>query len=87
MALMFTVYILYSKYLQKYYIGYTSQVVQERLDKHLANHKGFTGRAKDWQIVYENTLEEKQEALKLEKQIKKRGAKRFLTDNGYRVTH
>ena len=35
------VYILYSKLLDKYYVGSTTNVM-ERLKKHLNNHKGFT---------------------------------------------
>jgi GIY-YIG catalytic domain len=49
---MFTTYILYSKTLNKFYIGFTSGDVAARLTKHLANHNGFTARAKDWTIVY-----------------------------------
>ena len=49
---MFTVYILFSEQLQKYYIGYTSKNVQDRLKEHLYNHKGFTAKAKDWSVIY-----------------------------------
>ncbi|MGE8553537.1 MAG: GIY-YIG nuclease family protein [Chryseobacterium jejuense] len=45
-------YILYSESLEKYYIGHSCDDLQERLRKHLANHKGFTSKAKDWIIVY-----------------------------------
>ncbi len=37
-------YILYSKSLDRYYIGSTSQTPEERLQKHVANHSGFTGK-------------------------------------------
>ena len=40
-------YILFSETLNKYYIG-SSEDVLKRLEKHLQNHKGFTGKAKDW---------------------------------------
>ncbi len=65
----FYVYILYSKQLDLYYIG-SSGNVDERLKKHLAKHKGFTARAKDWIICYTNAFETKAEALKFEKQLK-----------------
>jgi predicted GIY-YIG superfamily endonuclease len=39
-------------------------------------------RAKDWVIVYVEEHEEKEMALESERKIKKRGAKRFLQDNG-----
>jgi len=63
------VYILYSEELDRYYIGSTENV-EERLKKHLANHAGFTGKAKDWQIKYTEEFFEKIQALKREKQLK-----------------
>jgi len=45
-------YILYSKSIDKYYIGFTSDGIDERLSKHIANHKGFTSKAKDWVICH-----------------------------------
>jgi putative endonuclease len=67
---MFTTCILYSKILDKFYIGYTGEDVRIRLSKHLSNHNGFTGKAKDWLLVYEGTFNSKQEAMQREKQIK-----------------
>ena len=77
---MYTVYILYSENIQKHYVGFTGLSVKERLEKHLYNHTGFTARTKDWVIVFELKIENKKEALLLEKKIKKRGAKRYLND-------
>jgi len=77
---MFTVYILFSEQLQKYYIGYTSKNVQDRLKEHLYNHKGFTAKAKDWNVIYKLERNSKSEAIMLERKIKKRGAKRFLNE-------
>ncbi len=76
----FEVYILYSATIEKYYVGYTSQTLTERLNYHLGNHKGFTSRAKDWKVVFAKVIDNKNEALKLEKKIKKRGVSRFLND-------
>lgn len=77
---MFTVYIIYSDTLKKYYTGFTSQSIDERLGYHLGKHSGFTSKAKDWLVIYKTQKEEKSQALQLEKKIKKRGAKRFLDD-------
>ncbi|NIF06966.1 GIY-YIG nuclease family protein [Chryseobacterium sp. Tr-659] len=63
-------YILYSKFLDKYYIGHSSEALQERLRRHLSNHKGFTSKAKDWDIVYFETFKTKSEAYKREQEIK-----------------
>ena len=67
---MFTTYILFSKTLNKFYIGFTGESIQSRLSKHLVNHKGFTGKAKDWELVYQELFNTKQEAMQREKQIK-----------------
>ena len=63
------VYILYSETLDLYYIG-CSDDPQKRLKKHLADHKGFTAQAHDWQICYTECHNSKTEALKREKQLK-----------------
>lgn len=63
-------YILHSKSLDKYYIGHSCEDLQERLRKHLSNHKGFTSKAKDWVIVYHESYNSKSEAYKRELEIK-----------------
>lgn len=67
---MWHLYILYSAFLDKYYIGYTGMSLQDRLTKHLSNHSGFTGRAKDWVIVYSESFELKSDAIRRERQLK-----------------
>jgi len=67
---MANVYILYSEKLDKYYIGSTESSIEDRLKKHLSNHKGFTGKIKDWKVVYSEILPDKQHALTREKHIK-----------------
>ena len=67
---MYAVYILYSQELNKFYIGFTGDAVHIRLAKHLAHHKGFTSKAKDWKIVHVENYENKQEAMMREKQLK-----------------
>ncbi len=67
---MYTTYILYSRFLGKFYIGFTGEEVNIRLAKHLTNHNGFTAKSKDWEIVYKEIFESKIEAMKREKQLK-----------------
>ena len=62
-------YILFSKSLNKYYIGSTSDI-QERIRKHNSNHKGFTGKTNDWELVYTEKFDSIQKARFKEKQIK-----------------
>ncbi|MGB4204171.1 MAG: GIY-YIG nuclease family protein, partial [Bacteroidales bacterium] len=59
-------YILHSSTLDKYYIGSTSSVLEERLRRHLSSHKGFTSKAKDWKIVYSEYYDDINEAMKRE---------------------
>ncbi|WP_088323265.1 GIY-YIG nuclease family protein [Polaribacter tangerinus] len=77
---MFSVYILFSEQIHKFYVRHTSLTVHERLKQHLYNHKGFTSKAKDWKIIHSIKVEDKTKAILLEIKIKKRGAKRFLND-------
>ncbi|GAA5037681.1 hypothetical protein GCM10011506_36350 [Marivirga lumbricoides] len=64
-------YILYSEKLQQYYYGYSCDDLSERIRKHNSNHKGFTGKTNDWQLVYKEEYATKTEAFKRELQIKK----------------
>ena len=66
---MYLTYILFSKSLNKYYIGSTSDI-QERIRKHNSNHKGFTGKTNDWELVYTEKFDSIQKARFREKQIK-----------------
>ena len=66
---MYQLYILYSENLDSYYVGASSNV-EERLKRHLSNHKGFTSKSKDWIVVYTESFETKNEAFSREKQIK-----------------
>ena len=63
-------YIIYSQQLDKYYIGHTSNL-DERLKKHNTNHKGFTGKANDWAVVYTEIHPTKELAYAREREVKK----------------
>ena len=76
------VYVLYSHLLNRYYVGMTCENLQERLRRHNTNHKGYTGKANDWDIKYFEEFENKRDALKKEREIKSRGAKRYLQAKG-----
>ena len=66
----FAVYILYSSLKNKYYIGFTSDDVMERLRKHNTNHSGFTGGLGDWIVKHQEQFDTKEAAMQREKQIK-----------------
>ena len=52
--------------------------IEERISRHLCDHGGFTSSAKDWKLVYVVEYADKNAAISKEKQIKKRGIKRYL---------
>ena len=74
----YTTYILYSKSLKRYYTGSTSMSIEERLRRHNTKHKGYTGKASDWELVHKEEFTRKEESIRKERAIKKRGAKRYL---------
>ena len=76
---MYFTYIIYSKKIDKYYAGFTADLVK-RLRQHGKDKKKFTGRSDDWELVRFFEFETKSEAMKLETLIKKRSIKRFLVD-------
>jgi putative endonuclease len=44
--------------------------MDERLRKHNSNHKGFTGKTADWNLVYTEHYQTKEKAVAREAQIK-----------------
>ena len=62
-------YILYSHRSDRYYLGHTNDPAG-RLRRHNSHHKGFTGRANDWNIVYTEQYATKREAYARERQVK-----------------
>ena len=68
--MLYTVYILHSKELNKYYVGHTSDLMEQRLRRHLTDHDGFTSKAKDWQLLYQETFDDKKSAASREREIK-----------------
>ena len=77
---MFKVYILYSDSLKKFYTGFTSNL-EQRLLFHNEGKNHFSKKGIPWKIIVYFDIELKSDALKLEKQIKKNGAKRYLERN------
>ena len=66
----FTLYIIYSVKLDKFYVGYTGDNIEERIRKHNSKHKGFSGKTSGWKIDYTEGFCTKEEAYRRERQIK-----------------
>ncbi len=72
-------YIIYSSSLNKFYTGHSNNI-EERLRKHNTIHKGYTGKADDWKLVYHETFETKQEAYLRERQIKNWKSRKLIEE-------
>ena len=71
-------YILFSTKLEKYYVGFTGDLLEERLRKHNSNHKGFTGGIGDWKLVYFEEYNIKKEAQDRERELKKWKSRKMI---------
>ena len=63
-------YILYSAQLDKHYVGASQDELEQRIRRHNAHHKGFTGKANDWVLMYAEPIETFELALQREREIK-----------------
>ena len=80
----FIVYILFSQKRSKYYVGQTSNI-DKRYKRHNIGNVPSTKSGVPWILVTSIDVENRSEAMKLKKKIKKRGIKRFLEDNQFGV--
>jgi putative endonuclease len=55
-----------------------SDNVDHRLKSHLLGISGFTSVAADWEIVYAETFETRNKAIKRENQIKKKKSRKYI---------
>ncbi|MFY7840172.1 MAG: GIY-YIG nuclease family protein, partial [Lacibacter sp.] len=78
MHMHYTVYILYSASVNKYYVGFTGGLIEDRVRRHNSNHKGFTGRIGDWQLMYTEVYSEKAQAQGREKEIKAKKSRLYI---------
>jgi putative endonuclease len=73
-------YILYSDSIDRYYVGYTSDI-QERIKLHNNGHfggKSFTHKATDWSLFLLIPCKSIQQAIFIESKIKRMKSRRFI---------
>ncbi len=73
------VYILYSDTLGKYYVGHTNDM-DRRLHEHNSGQTKFTRSGNPWKLIKTIECSTRQEAVRIELKIKKRGIRRYLED-------
>ena len=74
----YTVYIIYSEKLDRFYTGFTTDFdVRLHFHLHAEKHK-FTAKATDWVLYFKIECESKNQALKIEKHIKEMKSKKYI---------
>jgi putative endonuclease len=81
---MFTTYIMLSSKTGKFYTGQTDDL-NRRLEEHIRGKTPFMASGMPWKLVFSKEFNSRNEAIMLERFIKKRGAGRFLIDNNIAV--
>jgi len=74
---MFHVYIIYSKKLDRYYVGYSIDL-DKRLNEHNSGISTFTAKAADWELMYSKKFETRELAHKRESEIKKKKSRKYI---------
>ena len=76
-AFMYKVYIIYSKQVDQYYTGQTSDL-ENRLNNHNSSGSKSTKKASDWVLKYSEEFQTRGEAVKRESEIKKKKSRKFI---------
>ncbi len=77
---MATVYILHSKKIDKFYIGFTTESIEQRLEKHNKNYyeNKWTKQGQPWDVFYILECEHVNQARSIEVHIKKMKSKKYI---------
>jgi len=74
---MFFVYIIYSQKLDRYYVGYTSDL-DSRIAEHNTGISSYTSKAADWIMKYHEKFTSREEAMAIERIIKSKKSRRYI---------
>jgi len=74
---MFYVYIIYSKQVDRYYVGQTDDL-EDRLHSHLSGISSYTSISKDWKLVYSEEYKTREDAIRRENEIKRKKSRRYI---------
>lgn len=76
---MFFVYTVYNRLAKKFYIGQTDDLVRRVLEHNQHMFQGYTARFPgEWELIYQESLPTRPEALKREKQLKSYRGREFI---------
>ncbi|MGC9513821.1 MAG: GIY-YIG nuclease family protein [Fidelibacterota bacterium] len=74
---MYYTYILYSKKVDRYYVGYTSDL-EERLKRHHDHKISYTSNRGPWKLVWYKAFDSKSAAYACERSIKKMKSRKYI---------
>ena len=74
---MFFVYILYSKSLDRYYVGHTASL-NDRIKRHNSGRSKATKGGIPWSLIYKEMFENKADAYKRERSIKAKKSRIYI---------
>ena len=75
----FYTYILYSEKIDKYYIGYSADL-EKRIKKHNEGGTQSTKNGIPWKIVYFESFDNKSDAIKREKYLKRMKSRKYIVE-------
>ncbi len=73
----FIVYIIYSPKLDRYYIGYTTDMTK-RINEHNSGVSTFTAKATDWILKWSKGFDSRELAMKEERIIKAKKSRKYI---------
>ena len=73
----FTVYIIYSKSIDQYYIGHTENIA-DRLFRHRNSGSRSTKKSNDWELKYTEQFQTRSDAANREKAIKAKKSRKYI---------
>ena len=74
---MFYIYIIYSEKVNKYYVGQTENI-EERMISHNSSISKYTSISDDWNLVYTESFDTRNEAIQRENEIKKKKSRKYI---------
>ena len=74
---LFLVYIIYSKKLDRYYTGYTTDI-DKRLSEHNSGISTFSSTASDWILKWNKAFNSHEEAMYEERRIKNKKSRKYI---------
>ena len=78
MNTMFYVYIIYSQKIDRFYVGYTTNIEIRIHQYHNLGRSNYTSKGIPWELKHFEAFESEIEAMRREKQIKKLKSRKYI---------